>query len=189
MDVSLFSISLFTVLEQLRIGGSSRVVAVIGWCRLDHCNSHIVSNQFLWCSQHWNDLELKDSVESPLSSLKLWTKRILASEFFILKLPKASHPRQSCSLFSQVFPLSPFNSFTDRSWIKTSLAFYIPGLVSWVKVVSSWVFIHSITHSKLLWHKTDGHWALLLQAIQEWLLMLTPVMVEFHIPELPFSTV
>jgi hypothetical protein len=30
MDVSFFSISLFTVLEQLRIGGSSRVVAVIG---------------------------------------------------------------------------------------------------------------------------------------------------------------
>ena len=30
MDVSLFSISLFTVLEDLGIGGSSRVVAVIG---------------------------------------------------------------------------------------------------------------------------------------------------------------
>jgi hypothetical protein len=30
MDVSLFSISLFTMLEQLGIGGSSRVVAVIG---------------------------------------------------------------------------------------------------------------------------------------------------------------
>jgi hypothetical protein len=41
MDVSLFSISLFTVLEQLGIGRSSRVVAIIGSCRLDHCNSCI----------------------------------------------------------------------------------------------------------------------------------------------------
>jgi hypothetical protein len=30
MDVNLFSISLFTVLEQLKIGGSSRVAVVIG---------------------------------------------------------------------------------------------------------------------------------------------------------------
>ena len=109
MDVSFFSISLFTVLEQLGIGGSSRVAAIIGWCRLDHCNSYIVSNRFLWCSQRWNDLELKDSVESPLNSLKLWTKRILAFEFFVLKLPKAYCPRQSFSPFSQVFLLPPFN--------------------------------------------------------------------------------
>ena len=109
MDVSFPSIYLFTALEQLRIGGSSRVVAVIGWCRLDHCNSHIVSNRFLWCSQRWNDLELKDSVESPLSSLKIWTKRILASKFFIFKLPKAYRPRQSRSPLSQVFPQTPLN--------------------------------------------------------------------------------
>ena len=127
-------------------------------------------------SQRWNGLELEDPVKSPFSSLKLWTKRILASEFFFFKLPKAYCPRQSCSPFSQVFHLQPFNQLIDRSWINTSLAFYIPGLVSWVKVVSSWVFIHSITHSKLSWHKTDGHRALLLQAIQKWLPLPTQVM-------------
>jgi hypothetical protein len=47
MDVIFPSISLFIVLEQLGIGGSGRVVAVIGWCRLDYCNSHFVSNRFL----------------------------------------------------------------------------------------------------------------------------------------------
>jgi len=140
MDVSFPSISLFTVLEQLGIGGFSRVVAVIGWCRLDHYNSHIVSNWFLGCSQRWNDLELKDSVKWPLSSLKLWTKRILASEFFFFKLPKACFPRQYFSPFSQVFHLPPFNQLTDRIWIKTSLAFYIPGPVSRVKAILSWVF-------------------------------------------------
>jgi hypothetical protein len=121
MDVNFPSISLFTVLEQLGIGGSSRVVAVIGWCRLDHCNSHIVSNRFLWCSQRWNDLELKDSVESPLNSLKLWTKRILAFVFFVLKLPKACCPRQSCPPFSQLFFLPPFNHLLTEVGSRTPL--------------------------------------------------------------------
>jgi hypothetical protein len=44
MNVSFFHISMYTVLEQLGIGGSSRVVTVIGWCMLDHCNSCIVLN-------------------------------------------------------------------------------------------------------------------------------------------------
>ena len=44
MNVSFFHISVYTVIEQLRIRGSSRVVIVIGWCMLDHCNSCVVLN-------------------------------------------------------------------------------------------------------------------------------------------------
>ena len=44
MNDSFFHIFVYAVLEQLGIGGSSRVVTVIGWCMLDHCNSCVVLN-------------------------------------------------------------------------------------------------------------------------------------------------
>ena len=120
-----------------------------------------------------NDLELEDLVEPPFRSLKLWTKRILASEFFFLKLPKACCPRQSCSPFSQVFHLPPFKQPTDRSWIKTSLAFYIPDPGSCVN--DAFLGLFPFDHPHLLNRdiKNDGRTALLLQAIHEWLLTLT----------------
>ena len=65
MDVSFFSISLFTVLEQLGIGGYIRVAVVIGWCRLDHCNSYIVSNRFLWFSQRWTTWNWRIQLSQP----------------------------------------------------------------------------------------------------------------------------
>jgi hypothetical protein len=118
-------------------------------------------------SQHWNGLELEDPVESPLSSLKLWTKRILAFEFLFLKLPKACCPRQSCSPFSQVFHLPPSKQPTDGSWIKTSLAFYILDTGSCVNAAFLGIFPFDHPHSLNHDIKTDGRQALLPQAIQE----------------------
>ena len=70
---------------------------------------------------------------------------------------KAWCPKQSCSLISLSLPSVHFiiNSLTEvRS--RPPLFFYIPSPVFWVRAISSWVSIHSITPLNYSWHKLMG---------------------------------
>ena len=110
----------------------------------------------------------------PFSYLKLWIKRILHSTVFLLQTierPVAwgslAHPSYKSSIYHPlIHSLTEVGSrppllHTYQAQSPESMFYLLESLP-----ILSPPFIKS-------WHKTDGRWALLLQAIQGWLLTLT----------------
>ena len=140
---------------------------------MDHCNSCAVSNRFLWFLQRWVTWNWRIQ-SSPLSVP--WDPEPSGSCIQSFSSANERNPIAQIRLFTFLTKSSTYSSLNQTiGWrLGRDLLCYLCTRPSpWVRVISPRVSTYLIVHLSNCDIKTDGRRALLLQAIQEWLPMLT----------------